>query len=179
VRLEVGRGSTGDFTSILAAMDDRNAEREAKQSRLAASAKPGRIIILGAVAMAFGAMMTVRVLRAYAVLAGQPPEMDDAEIRPLRAPEMQWALWVTFVESAFLLAAGVGLVKLRRWARSMFFALAITRVCVLTWHVWQSGVADSTIVFAFSLLRLFGLYGLGVWLLTRPGADEVLEPRPE
>jgi hypothetical protein len=141
--------------------------------------RAGRIIVLGAVAMAFGAMMTVRVLGAYALLAGQPPELDDAQTRPLRSPEMQWAMWVRLVECVFLLIAGAGLVKLRPWARSLFLALAITRVCVLSWHSWQHGVGDAPLVFAFAMVQLVGLYGFGSWLLTRPAADEIFAPPEE
>jgi hypothetical protein len=166
-------GFHGVAAGILAGMEDRNAERETK---LAAPARPGRIIVLGAAAMAFGALMTVKVLGAYVTLAGQSPELDDAQTRLLRAPDKQWALWTTLVESAFLLVAGFGLVKFEHWARPLFFALAITRVCVLTWSAWHLGVADSTLVVAFSVLKTIGIYGFGVWLLTRPGVGDMFLP---
>jgi hypothetical protein len=163
----------------LAVMDDRNAEREANEPHIAHSAKPGRIIVLGAVAMAFGAMMTVQLLGAYATLAGQSPDLDTPDLMRLRAPEMQWKMWITFVESAFLFASGVGLVKLQRWARSLFLALGITRVCVLAWSAWNYGVADPAIVIVFSILKTVGIYGMGIWFLTRPGAAELFEPKAE
>jgi hypothetical protein len=160
-------------------MDDPNAEREAHQEQIAPTVKPGRIIVLGAAAMAFGALMIVKVLGAYIALAGQAPELDNAEMQMLRTPEKQWALWVTFIESAFLFAAGFGLVKLQRTARPLFFALAITRLCLFIWFLTHLSLSDSTLVFVFSVMKTFGLYGFGVWLLLRPGTAELFEPKPE
>lgn len=153
-------------------MDERDAEREVGRSE-SPRANPGKVIILGAVAMALGAVALVHVLYAYASLAGTGTALDTPEMTSMRTPEGQTALWIRLVESAFLAASGMGVARLREWARTLFIALAIWRVGVLALLAWESGPSP---VLAFMLARDALLFGVGVRFLTRPAVVAAFRP---
>jgi hypothetical protein len=149
-------------------MNDRKLQTGRGQDTALVQGSPGILIVAGAVALAYGATTLVGALYLFITLGTQPPELDTLDMRAFRAPALHAALWVTIVESAFLAVAGVGLTRLREWARSLFIALALMHAAVIAHGLWVRGPEGPAHLLALTLLRDVALYGGGAWLLLRP-----------
>ena len=143
-------------------MDERDARSQERGGAIT-QGNPGGVILLGAVALAYGILALITVLLTYAVLAGAA----QAEAPSLSAQQARAELWVTFVESAFLAASGVGLARFREWARTLFLALAIVHGAAFAYDAWTLQLGGAIPAVVLSSLRDALLYGGGAWFLTR------------
>ena len=148
-------------------MGERDFQGGNRPGAAIAQGSPGAVIAAGAVALAYGATTLIGALFPFVTLATQSPEFDTLELRALRAPALHGALWVTIVETAFLTACGIGLTRLREWARTLFFALALLHVLVVTYNFWARGLEGPAHFVVLSMMRDFALYGGGAWFLMR------------
>jgi hypothetical protein len=143
-------------------MDERDARSHERGSAIT-QGNPGGVILLGAVALAYGILALITVLLTYAVLA----RTSQVEAPNLSAQQDGAELWVTFVESAFLAASGVGLARFREWARTLFLALAVVHGAAFVYDAWTLQLGGPVPVVVLTSLRDLLLYGGGALLLTR------------
>jgi len=119
--------------------------------------------IVAGFALIFGVLTIVSGGR---VLFGGP------EAQAAAGNAVPFVLWFNFLSGFAYVAAAVGILLLKRWARSLAVALAITIVAVFAlfgWHVLSGGAYEMRTVGAMTLRSAVWI-GLAIYLQHRASA---------
>ncbi|MBU2485888.1 MAG: hypothetical protein KKG78_12465 [Alphaproteobacteria bacterium] len=119
--------------------------------------------IVAGFALIFGVLTIVSGGR---VLFGGP------EAQAAAGNAVRFVLWFNFLSGFAYVAAAVGILLLKRWARSLAIALAITIVAVfalLGWHVLSGGAYEMRTVGAMTLRSAVWI-GIAIYLQHRASA---------
>lgn len=112
------------------------------------------------------------IFGALTILSGGRVLFGGPEAQAAAGNAVHFVLWFNFLSGFAYVAAAVGILLLKRWARHLAIALAITIVAVFAlfgWHVLSGGAYEMRTVGAMTLRSAVWI-GIAVYLQLRARA---------
>jgi len=112
------------------------------------------------------------VFGVLTIVSGGRVLFGDPEAQAAAGNAVHFVLWFNFLSGFAYVAAAVGILLLKRWARYLAIALAITIVAVFAlfgWHVLSGGAYEMRTVGAMTLRSAVWI-GIAIYLRQRAKA---------
>jgi hypothetical protein len=145
-------------------------------------------ILFGLIGLLYNGFLVAVVM----ILRSAQVEVDPAVIEALEAitPPIMLSMTVNALTGSMVLAAGIGVLRLKGWGRSVYLAAAVltlvNRVLTFPMHFQQSAAESEAVQQAanragamFGDIVVIGFNALVLWYFTRPAVKAAFQTTPQ